>query len=339
MSISVLIRKPEQAKLYSSKGITPVIFHGLEDLEHLRQVASDHEIILHTADSTSPAAAEALIQGLADNPTSIKNKKYFIHTSGTSSLGDQPVSKQLIENREFSDKTDDLYGYMKQREAVKSYAQRATDIKTVEVGEKTSSVNTLIVKAPIVYGRGTGFFNQKSFHIPVLIKGALAAGHAQYVGDGAGVWDYVHVVDLAKLFELLVAKILKGETDKLAFGRKGIYFANSLRHSWKELAEGIAKSCYEAGRFESPKTQSITLKEAANIYTGGDEYIAEVGLASKYVYIQSTRSCFSCMLTFFSSSSLTNADLSREIGWAPKMTEADFQQSLADDLKLVSSSV
>lgn len=287
MSISVLIRNPDQAELYSSKGITPVIFSGLEDVEYLRKVASEHEIVLHTADSTNPTAAEALIQGLADKQTSSKNKKYFIHTSGTSSLGDQPVSKQLIETREFSDKNDDIYSYMKQREAVKSYAQRATDIKTVEIGEKTSTVNTIIVKAPIIYGRGTGFFNQKSFHIPVLIKGALAAGHAQYVGDGAGVWDYVHVVDLAKLFELLVAKILKGETDILVFGKRGIYFANTLRHSWKELAEGIAKSCYEAGRFVSPKTQSLTLKEAAIMYTGGDEYIAEVGLASKYVYNQS----------------------------------------------------
>lgn len=295
----MLVRKPEQAELYSSKGVTPIIFSGLEDVEHLRRVASEHDIVLHAADSTSPAASEALIQGLADNQTSSKATKYFIHTSGTSSLGDQPVSQQLIENREFSDKNDDVYSYMKQREAVKSYAQRATDIKTVEVGEKASGVNTIIVKAPIIYGRGTGFFNNKSFHIPVLIKGALAAGHAQYVGDGAGAWDYVHVVDLAKLFELLVAKILKGETDNLAFGKKGIYFANTLRHSWKELAEGIAKSCYEAGRFGSPKTQSLTLKEAADIYTGGDEYIAEVGLASKYVYTQSILPLVFLVLTLF----------------------------------------
>lgn len=195
LSISVLIRKPEQAELYSSKGVTPIIFNGLEDAEHLRQVASEHDIVLHAADSTNPTAAEALIQGLAENQASSKATKYLIHTSGTSSLGDQPVSKKLIENREFSDKNDDIYSYLKQREGIESYAQRATDIKTVEVGEKVSGVNTLIVKAPIIYGRGTGFFNKKSFHIPVLIKGALAAGHAQYVGDGAGVWDYVHVVD------------------------------------------------------------------------------------------------------------------------------------------------
>lgn len=333
LSISVLVRKPEQAELYSSKGVTPIIFNGLEDVEHLRRVASEHDIVLHAADSTNPAAAEALIQGLAENQTDIKATKYFIHTSGTSSLGDQPVSKKLIENREFSDKNDDIYSYLKQREAVKSYAQRATDIKAVEVGEKTSGVNTLIVKAPIIYGRGTGFFNKKSFHIPVLIKGALAAGHAQYVGDGAGVWDYVHVVDLAELFELLVSKILRGETSNLPSGKKGIYFANTLRHSWKELAEGIAKSCYEAGRFGSPKTQSLSLKEAADIYTGGNEYIAEVGLASKYVYVQSIQYSGIYMLILFSSS-LTNAELSREIGWTPKMTEADFQQSLVDDLNL-----
>jgi nucleoside-diphosphate-sugar epimerase len=46
-------------------------------------------------------------------------------------------------------------------------------------------------------------------HIPVLIQGAVAAGQAEYVGEGSGAWDYVHVVDLAEFFELLVAKDLK----------------------------------------------------------------------------------------------------------------------------------
>ncbi|EED12418.1 conserved hypothetical protein [Talaromyces stipitatus ATCC 10500] len=312
LSISVLIRKPEQAELYASKGVNLITFDGLEDVECLRRVAGEHDIILHAADSTNPSAAEALTLGLADTQGS--TKKYFIHTSGTSSLGDRPVTEQLIENREFSDKNDDIYSYLKQREAVESYAQRATDIKTVEVGEKVPGVDTLIIKAPIIHGRGTGFFNQKSFHIPVLIKGAVAAGHAQYVGDGAGIWDYVHVVDLAELFELLVAKILKNDTKGLLTGRKGIYFAGTLRHSWKELAESIAQHCYEAGRLESPTPQSISLQKAADIYTGGDEHIAEVGLASN---------------------SLTVADLAREIGWTPKMKETDFQQSLLDDINLL----
>ncbi|KAH8422245.1 uncharacterized protein LDX57_000003 [Aspergillus melleus] len=308
LAISVLIRKKEQADIYQSKGVTPVIFNGLEATEDIRRIASEHDIVIHAADSTSPAAAEALILGLADTQDSSK-PKYFLHISGTSSLGDRPVTKQILESRVFSDK-DDIYSYLKGREAIESYAQRATDIKTVEAGEQ-AGVNTLIVKAPLIYGRGTGLFNQKSFHIPALIHGAVAAGQAEYVGDGAGVWDYVHVVDLAELFELLVARILRGEP--VSTGRQGFYFAETEKHSWKHLAEGIAKAGYSLGRLTSPVPQAITLKEAAEKYTGGDEHIAEVGLASN---------------------SSTSAQRARELGWKPT-TSIELQQTLQDDFTLL----
>ncbi|OKL55584.1 hypothetical protein UA08_09175 [Talaromyces atroroseus] len=309
LSVSALIRNPEQAELYASKGVTPILFIGLEDVEHLRRTASGYDIIIHAADSTSPAAVEALILGLADNQDTSK-EKYFIHTSGTSSLGDRPITEKLIESREFSDKSD-IYSYMKHREEIEFYAQRATDIKTVEAGEQ-AGVKTLVVKAPIIYGRGTGFFNKKSFHIPVLIQGAVAAGRAEYVAEGACAWDYVHVEDLAAFFELLTTKVLRNEV--VLSGRKGIYFASTLRHSWKELAEVIGEFGYKLGHLTSPEPQSITLSEAAEKYTGGNEQLAEVGLASN---------------------SLTKSDLGQEIGWVSKKEEVDFRQSIVDDFDLL----
>ncbi|KAI9035508.1 NAD(P)-binding protein [Aspergillus affinis] len=265
-------------------------------------------MIIHAADSSSPAAARALILGLADTQNSSK-PRYFLHISGTSSLGDRPITKRILESRVFSDK-DDIYGYLKEREAGESYAQRATDIKTVQVGEQ-AGIGTLVVKAPLIYGRGTGLFNQQSFHIPALSHGAVAAGQAEYVGDGAGVWDYVHVVDLAGLFELLVGRILRGEP--VSTGRQGFYFAETQRHSWKHLAEGIAKAGHSLGRLTSPVPQSITLKEASERYTGGDEHVAEVGLAPN---------------------SFTSAQRARELGWKPSVG-IELQQTVQDDFTLL----
>jgi hypothetical protein len=48
----------------------------------------------------------------------------------------------------FSDK-EDIYSYLKHREALEPYAQRATDIKTIDVGEQ-AGVNTLVAKALII---------------------------------------------------------------------------------------------------------------------------------------------------------------------------------------------
>lgn len=219
-----------------------------------------------------------MILGLSDAQEHSRSK-YFLHVSGTSNLGDRPITKRILESRTFSDQ-EDIYSYLKERESSESYAQRATDIKAIDVGEQ-AAIKTLVVKAPIVYGKGTGLFNQNSFHIPALIHGAVATGQAEYVGNGAGIWDHVHVVDLAELFELLVT-ILKGKA--VPTGRQGIYFAETQRHSWKDLTEAIAKAGYRMGRLASPVAESITLQEAAAKYTGGDQHLAEVGLASKYIY-------------------------------------------------------
>ncbi|PLB46337.1 NAD(P)-binding protein [Aspergillus steynii IBT 23096] len=326
LAISVLIRKKDQAAIYASKGVTPLIFNGLEATEDLRDIASGHDIIIHAADSTSPAAVEALILGLASSQE-VSKPKYLLHVSGTSSLGDRPITKQIQEPTVFSDK-EDIYSYLKEREAIDPYPQRATDIKTVEVGER-AGINTLVVKAPLIYGRGTGLFNRKSFHIPALIQGAVAAGNAEHIGEGTGVWDYVHVVDLAGLFELLVVHILRG--GGLSTGRTGIYFAETQRHSWKDLADAIAKAGYSLGRLTSPVSKSISLQEAADKYTGGDESLAEVGLASKY---EPPIKLFVTRADAFFLSSLTSAQLGRELGWKPEVG-IELQQAVLDDFTLL----
>ena len=277
LTISVLVRKQEQADAYATKGIAPIIFEGLSDTQLLRKIASEQDIVIHTADSTDPSAVEALVLGLADHAKATGRAGKFLHLSGTSSLGDYPITKKLVEDREFSDK-EDIFSYMKYRETLNSYGQRRTDIKTVEIGEETG-VQTYIIKAPRIYGRGTGFFNKKSAHIPWLIAGAVAAGQAEFVGDGSAVWDDVHIADLADLFEIILGRLLKDE--EIPSGSKGIYFAASLRHSWKQLAEGIAKAGVELGHLKSSEPKQISLEEAAKKYTGGDLLIAEVGIASR----------------------------------------------------------
>ncbi|KAH7145523.1 hypothetical protein B0J13DRAFT_501276 [Dactylonectria estremocensis] len=310
LTISVLVRKPEQAEVYSAKGITPILFQDLKDVKFLRQVASEHDIIIHTADSTNPEAAEAFIYGLADRAKTTGKAGELFHLSGTSSLGDNPITKRFLESREFSDE-EDIYGYMKYREAIDSYSQRATDIKTVQIGEEVG-VRTYIIKAPRIYGRGTGLFNQKSAHIPWLIAGALAVGQAEFIGDGAGIWDDVHITDVADLFEILLDKVLRAES--IPSGSKGIYFAASLRHSWKELAEGIAAAGVKLGYLASSNPKQMSLEEAAQKYTGGNLLTAEVGLASN---------------------SLTIAKRAFEMGWKPKAREEDFQHSILEDFKLM----
>ncbi|KAI1358517.1 hypothetical protein F5Y08DRAFT_345641 [Xylaria arbuscula] len=316
-SYSVLVRKQEQADQYASQGITPYLLTGLEDRVAVQQLASQFDIVVHAADSTNATAAEALIYGLRDGAQkrAQATPPCLIHLSGVSSLGDRPVSQpSTVISHEFSDKRDDIYSYMKWRESINTYAQRKTDIAVIDAGEK-AGVQTYVIKAPRIYGRGTGLFNKKSVHIPVLIGGAIAAGQPEYIAEGAGVWDDVHVLDLANFYELLLGKILKKEY--IPTGIKPFFFVQSTRHSWKELAVGMAKAGIQSGALKGEETKSIGLAEATRKYGSGDTGLAEVT---------------------FASSSVTKADLAIEMGWVSQKTEEDFQQSLLDDFEAAISS-
>ncbi|KAI0491000.1 hypothetical protein F4859DRAFT_508790 [Xylaria cf. heliscus] len=143
----------------------------------------------------------------------------------------------------------------------------------------------------------------------------IDASRAEYIGDGTGVWDDVHVVEAAAFYEFLLGKILKNEN--VPTGPKPFFFIQSIRRSWKELAEGIAAAGVKNGAPKAAETQSIGLLDAANKYIGEDVCITEIRLASN---------------------SVTKADLALEMGWTPWKTEADFQQSLLDDFNEVTSS-
>lgn len=131
---------------------------------------------------------------------------------------------------------------------------------------------------PTVWGRGTGFFKQSSHQIPLLVRNAVNAKRAEYVADGLSGIGHVHVADLATLFELVLARAVADPA--LPAGRKGYFFANTGRHTWKEVAERIGKIGYELGVLDSAEAFSIDLTEATPKFADGDEAHIERILAS-----------------------------------------------------------
>ncbi|OAA67630.1 NAD dependent epimerase/dehydratase family protein [Cordyceps fumosorosea ARSEF 2679] len=90
LRISTLVRKQEQADLLKAKGFNGIVFSGLDDT----------------------AAASAIIRGLADRQKATGNKSVLTHTSGTSSIGDRPITRRYTETRVF----DDVQAYLRARE-------------------------------------------------------------------------------------------------------------------------------------------------------------------------------------------------------------------------------
>lgn len=182
------------------------------------------------------------------------------------------------ETRILSDRSN-LYPYLKAREALQVYPQRTTDIAVIEKG-LALGVKTTIIMPPTIYGLVPGQLSPVS-QIPLMMRAAIMAGHAEMIGDGMGQWDYVHINDLAMLYGIVLGKVLKGE--EVPTGEKGIMFAGTGRYSWAEAASGIAVALSSLGAIKTTEVKTIELPEVVEKWFGGsrDILIAELGFASK----------------------------------------------------------
>jgi nucleoside-diphosphate-sugar epimerase len=202
-------------------------------------------------------------------------------TSGTSNVADRPITKQYIESEyPFSDKAD-IFSYLKKRDVDVPYAQRASDVVVTEAGLEFG-VKTYILMMPSIYGIGTSPLHEFC-HVPILIRAALKLGKVPVVGDGSGIWDHVHINDVAGCYEFVLNQILVGQD--VPSGKEGIFFVESGEHSWRELSQRIAEAGVAIGALKATELLLISLDEAAETLGRGWRLIAEIGWASKYVYV------------------------------------------------------
>ena len=169
--------------------------------------------------------------------------------------------------------------------------------------------------SPTIYGTGIGTIgnpNKLSIQAPLSIRAAIKVGQAEVLGDGNGVWDFVHIADLSSLYEIITARAIKNEP--LPDGERGIYFSGTGRFAWKEFAQGIADAGFKLGAFKTSEVKSISLEEAAQRWSGGATLFVELG---------------------FASNSRTKSDLAKEFGWRPKKTDEDFKKHFFEDFSII----
>jgi len=315
--ISCLVRREEQADLLSStygSRVNPILFKDLDDSETIIKVASEHDIAINTTLGFHPESARSIVLGLEKRKAATGKDVFMLHTSGTSNLADQPISKAYVEKdteRVFSD-SGDIYSYEHARNATTPYAQRTSELGVIDQGLQ-SGVKTLVIMSPLIYGLGTGLGNKFTIQVPLYVKTTLSFGHGVVIGDGKGIWDHVHVVDLARLYELVVVRMIEGGQG-LPFGKQGIIFSAAGRHSWGQVAKEVAQAAYDAGAIKSAEVKSVTLAEGAKALTGGNEVVAELGL---------------------SSNSRTRADFAQSLGWKPEKTEEDFRKHFREEVDAI----
>ncbi|KAI1412216.1 NAD dependent epimerase/dehydratase family protein [Hypoxylon sp. FL1857] len=317
-TITCLIRGTDRAaKLTAAYGsrVNPVIYKDLDDVEATAAAASQNDIVVNTTNGYHSASTQALLRGLEQRKAKTGRDVWMVHTSGTSNLGDRPITKKWVEpeGREFNDATDDIYGYEKEREEKEGpYGQRTTELGVVDTGLELG-VKTLVIMSPTIFGFGTGLFNKMSIQIPAFARAVLQQKRAVVLGDGKGVWDHVHVEDLAELYLLVIRRILEQGGEGLPTGKKGIIFSANGRHSWLEVSQGVADACYEEGRLLNREVHPVGIPDIVKLFMG-DADIAELG---------------------FASNSRTVSSVARALGWKPTRGEEAWKKEFKDVVKAV----
>ncbi|KAK5046277.1 hypothetical protein LTR84_008420 [Exophiala bonariae] len=267
LSISVLVRRRQQAHLLESKGVRVLMFAGFDDDGVIRQTAAEHD---------------------AERKKQLGSDVYYIHISGTSSLADSPVLNLHTSHPKipFSDRDPErITTTLQSLENDISYPQRTTDLKVLSLGEELH-VRTYILYLPILYGIGTGDFNTISGQIPALMKATLRDGYTSVVGNGQGRKSHVHIEDVGSFCELILDQLLTNKP--VPFGNKGVFFVTSGSQSYHDISKGISKAAVELKVSRNEELVSLTIDEAVKKLGWSDsKMVIELGFVSRSVtYIQ-----------------------------------------------------
>ncbi|KAL8918673.1 MAG: hypothetical protein Q9208_007234 [Pyrenodesmia sp. 3 TL-2023] len=312
-NVSLLVRGADRARVFDQRLFKTVLFESLQNTAEVERIASDYDLIINTTPGASTGSATAFIKGLGNRKKSTGRAVYYIHTSGTSSIADQPITNAYQESQTFTDASPSLYPYLQQREAQTVYSQRTTDIAVISTGLATD-VNTYIIMPPTIYGTGTGHFNRLTIQAPAMMRSALKTGQVMQLAPDNAIAEHVHVEDLADLYLVMATRVAKDGMQGFPSGERGIYFAATGRHSWGDSAKKIAQALRQFDAIKTTEIKKIGLKEAAGWWTGGNELVCELNFGSSY---------------------RTQADASRSLGWQPKKTDADFNEDFLETAKLV----
>ncbi|KAF3061281.1 hypothetical protein GL218_03982 [Daldinia childiae] len=318
-NISVLLRGADRAaKLTSTYGsrVKPILYKDIDDLDGTIAAAAQHDIVINTTLGFHPASIQAVVRGLAQRKAATGRDVWLIHTSGTSNFCDTPITKKWLEpeGREFDDVKDDIYGYEKDREVKEGpYHQRTAEIGAVDLALELG-VKSIVINSGTIYGRGTGLFNKRSIQVVLFVRAVLQLKKGIILGDGKGVWDHVHVEDLADLYLIVLERIIAKGGEGVPSGKKGIIFSGNGRHQWLDVAQGVADAAFAEGQIPSNKLENLTLTEATKYMMGGDvpEEFVEKAVVSN---------------------SRTVASVAKSLGWKPTRGEEAWKQGFVEEVK------
>jgi len=324
LTFDLLIRDDTQAlKLKEAYGsrINTIKWPGLEDTAFIEDTASDYDIILNTGSGFIPEGAIAFVNGLARRVKAGKPAPWMLNISGCTNLSDRPLTQPPQAVREWNDEEDnaEILKFMKALDEKEPYSQRAAEVGVLETAA-ASGVQAVSVNTPLIFGEGTGQFNKQGIVLPLVMMYVIQHGFGFKLNETAN-FDWVHVLDLADIYVLLLRTILEREDRGVGYipsGKNGLMFAAVGRALITEINQACLDVAFADGilpREGTPQQKEIRqvgLQEIAEELTAGRVDIAERG---------------------WGGNKATKAVVARKVlGWEPKRLQKAWEQDFLDEL-------
>ena len=228
-AVTGLVQSEARAKEVRDLGIEPVV-GTLSDAALLARKAREADAVINAASSDDRGAVEAMLPVLAESG------KLFIHTSGSSIVGDRAAGEH----------TDTVYEDDTPIQPLPGKAARIA-IDQLVLASAKNGVRAVVLCPTMIYGRGRGA-HRESIQVPRLIALARKYGVARHVGRGENIWSNVHIDDLVSLYLLAFEKAPAG----------AFYYAENGENSYREVAAGISRMLGFGGR-----TKPLPIDQAA----------------------------------------------------------------------------
>ncbi len=201
-AVSGLARTEAAAAKLRARGIAPVrgelSSHGV-----VRDAARAADAVINCADASDPFVVAAIVEGLAGSG------KAFLHTSGSSVVGDKAAGKL----------SPKIHHEDTPREPLPEKIQRVAVDRSV-LASAGEGVRSVVLCPGLIYGEGRGT-NPDSIQVPSLIRQAVKSGVPRYIGPGENVWSTVHIDDVASLSPLLLDVNCEWSVEEaIAIGRR-----------------------------------------------------------------------------------------------------------------------
>jgi nucleoside-diphosphate-sugar epimerase len=224
-SVAALARTEDTATRLQARGIDAVR-GDLSSHSVVRNAARNADAVINCANADDPFVVAAVVEGLAGSG------KAFLHTSGSSIVGDKAAGKA----------SPKVHHEDTPLEPLPEKIQRVAVDRAV-LASAAQGVRSVVLCPCLIYGQGRGAHSD-SIQVPNLIRQAVRSGIPRYIGAGENVWSTVHIDDVAAAYLLALDGARAGS----------FYFIENGEASLKSIVESIARLL---GGKRSPESWSI----------------------------------------------------------------------------------